>query len=79
MAPFKISTTYVIPGCDEEVLLTVDRAYQQGVVRACGRAVRAQAAVVRHCEEEVMRVEDEISRSEERSHYYEVLLGFLKK
>ena len=41
MAPLKISTTYVMPGCDEEVLLTVDRAYQQAVVRGCGRAVRA--------------------------------------
>ena len=40
-APLKISTTYVMPGCDEEVLLTVDRAYQQAVVRGCGRAVRA--------------------------------------
>ena len=40
MAPFKISATYVMPGCDDEVLFTVDRAYQQGVVRACVHAVR---------------------------------------
>ena len=75
--PFKISATYV--GCDGEVVFTADRAEQEGVVRACRRAVLDQAAVVRQREEEVVRVEGEITRSEERSDYHAALLGFLKK
>ena len=49
------------------------------MVRACGRAVRDHAAVVRRREEDVMRDDNGIRRSEERFHYYEVLIVFFEK